>query len=162
MSPKGKQICTIYTTENLVSYERFLIRDSRQNYRGNCKHFIENLSNSIHITILSKKYSVQKLLKHHFCLDQALLKTMRQHQTMAMESMLSITDNKRLKSLIGEVVGRMKKVIVSSKSIVETAKFQPSNDVFPTEDPLRESVAKIIENTAFYFELTVYLPVNFI
>lgn len=33
-----------------------------------------------------------------------------------------------------------------------------SFQVFPTEDPLRESVAKIVENTAFFFELTVSLP----
>jgi hypothetical protein len=75
--------------------------------------------------------------------------------------MFQISDNKRLKTLVGDVVSRMKNVVSNSKKVVEAAKFQPSNELFPSEDPLREAVAKIVENTAFYFELTVYLPVIF-
>lgn len=91
-------------------------------------------------------------------LDQVLFKSLREEQTSAVESMMEIEDNKKLKMLIADIVARMKKVMVESKEVIETEEFVASDSEFPTEDPLREAVAKILENTIFYFELTVNLP----
>jgi hypothetical protein len=90
--------------------------------------------------------------------DQALFKTLREEQTAAVESISEVEDNKRLKPLIADIVARMKKVMVESKEVIESQEFVPSDSAFPTEDPLREAVAKILENTAFYLELAVNLP----
>ncbi|KAI6175397.1 hypothetical protein M3Y97_00684400 [Aphelenchoides bicaudatus] len=89
---------------------------------------------------------------------QVLLKTKRDQQTLAVKSMFAVPDNKRLKTVLADVVAKMKNVLDNSMKVVQAAKFTPSSDAFPTEDPLRESVAKLIENTAFYFEMTVFLP----
>jgi hypothetical protein len=77
---------------------------------------------------------------------------------MTVKSMFGITDNNRLKTLLADVVSRMKVVLDNSKKVIEAAKFKPSDEAFPIEDPLRESVAKVLENTVFYLELTVFLP----
>lgn len=54
---------------------------------------------------------------------------MRQHQSMAVKSMFAVTDNKRLNSLLTDVLSKMKKVLEKSKKVVEEAKFTPSNEV---------------------------------
>jgi hypothetical protein len=83
---------------------------------------------------------------------------MRKQQTSAVKGLYGLADNKQLKALIGGVVGKIITVLEDSKKVIEAAEFKPNFDVFPTEDPLRVAVAKIVENTAFYFELTIFLP----
>ncbi|KAI6181006.1 AN1-type domain-containing protein [Aphelenchoides besseyi] len=89
---------------------------------------------------------------------QKLLQVKRQQQAASVQSMLDIQDNKRVKEFAREAITNIRRVLSESKRIVDGAKFLAKSTAFPVEDPLRDSVAKIVENTAMFFELVVYLP----
>ncbi|KAI6221451.1 hypothetical protein M3Y99_01546000 [Aphelenchoides fujianensis] len=89
---------------------------------------------------------------------QALLQVTRQEQAAVVQRILDNGDRKRVKSTVKEALTEMRRVLGDSKRVIEQAKFLAKSTLFPAEDPLREAVAKVVENTAFFFEFVVYLP----
>ena len=86
------------------------------------------------------------------------MKVKRQQQEAAVRSLYDNADTKSVKAVTKELFTTLKRELEDSRRVISDAKFLARSTDFPTADPLREAVAKVVENSAFLFELVFKLP----
>lgn len=88
--------------------------------------------------------------------DKTLFKVKHREQLNAVKSLMSMDEKKREK-LVTELMLSIVKVVNHAKGVIEKAHFTP-NDTFPSEtkSDLRDAIANVVENTAFYSNLALH------
>ncbi|VDN54874.1 unnamed protein product [Dracunculus medinensis] len=89
--------------------------------------------------------------------DKTLLKVKRKEQVNAIKSIIALSNGKKQKKLIDDLIKNIEKVITGAKLLIESKQFH-SFDPFPSNNLLREALANVIENTAFFSEIVLRFP----
>ncbi|KAH7731132.1 hypothetical protein AAVH_00029 [Aphelenchoides avenae] len=89
---------------------------------------------------------------------QQLLRAKVAEQHAAVQALVAAQDAKKVKRTIEELVKTVRKVISTAKTHIDKEEFSASGTQFPTDGALRESVANVVENIAFFGDLALYFP----
>uniref|UniRef100_A0A0N5A902 PUB domain-containing protein n=1 Tax=Syphacia muris TaxID=451379 RepID=A0A0N5A902_9BILA len=91
-------------------------------------------------------------------LDKKLLKVKHREQLSAVQNVMAVESKKKQKKLLTDLLANMLKVVKAAKVTIESAGFKPT-DPFPEKNiKLRDAVANVVENTAFFCEFVLRFP----
>lgn len=94
----------------------------------------------------------------NFDMFQVLFKLKRKEQKDAVQRILSIKTQEKQRNLLKLVITKIVEVLGESRIKLESSGYLPGTVEFPEEEPVRDSLSRIMENTAFMSDLFLYIP----
>lgn len=93
-----------------------------------------------------------------FYTDIKLFKLRRAEQLEAIKSFKKITKYEKQYSLLTLMAEKVFTTIQSSRATIEASAYIPGVSPFPEEEPIREALSNILENTALFSEAILRFP----
>ncbi|XP_020279090.1 coiled-coil domain-containing protein 134-like [Pseudomyrmex gracilis] len=104
----------------------------------------------------------QKSGESKWKLDEELFKKLfaqkRKNHEEAIQTLLKVDKYERLYKMVTVLTEAIVEVIESSRNVIENASFVPGKTSFPEDTTVRDALSSILENTALFGDIILYLP----
>jgi len=94
----------------------------------------------------------------NFDMYEVLFKFKRKEQKEAVQRIMSLKTQEKQRNLLAVVIAKIIEVLGESRIKLESSGYLPGTVEFPEEESTRESLSRIMENTAFVSDLILYIP----